>query len=272
MVFVKNIIQRTSLFLLRIFRNWGWVGSLERATVATELIELLSAIQLSTFKVELARVGGDNDGGYLVPVAQMPFNRCFSPGVGLSVEFEKALAKDGTFCHLLDASVDDPGLSRESFEFQNKFLGVASNVKELSMEDWIKPYVRDDEKIILQMDIDGAEYEILASTERSILRIFSVIIIEFHNLHRLMDSSHFPLISSVFKKMLREFNIVHMHVNNCAKSHRFKQMQIWPVVEFTFLKKEYCTDSEEGLKIPHPLDQPNILGRKNFVISKEWYR
>src|SRR5580692_6161639 len=57
---------------------------------------------------KLIRVGGDEDGGYLVPDDIDGIVACFSPGVGPVAAFEGALASRGINCYLADGSVAAP--------------------------------------------------------------------------------------------------------------------------------------------------------------------
>jgi hypothetical protein len=48
--------------------------------------------------------------------------------------------------------------------------------------------------LILQMDIEGAEWHVLLNVSRDTLRRFRIIVIELHDLERLMDKHAFVII------------------------------------------------------------------------------
>ncbi len=56
--------------------------------------------------IDLIRVGGDADGGYLIPDDLAGIEACFSPGVDTVATFERDMVARGIPCHLIDASVD----------------------------------------------------------------------------------------------------------------------------------------------------------------------
>ena len=53
--------------------------------------------------------------------------------------------------------------------------------------------------LILQIDIEGDEYDVLSSIDLNTLRKFRIILIEFHNLHYIFDEFFFQKIFKVFK-------------------------------------------------------------------------
>ena len=87
--------------------------------------------------IENIRIGGENDGGYIVPNDLKDIKYCFSPGVGSVSKFEEELTQKKIKCFLADYSVD---LQFESnlIEFDKKFIGPSTFGNFLSLKDWIK--------------------------------------------------------------------------------------------------------------------------------------
>ena len=57
-------------------------------------------------KLPYIRVGGDNDGGYLMINDFEGVKASFSPGVAETVEFDLEIAERGIQCFLIDASIE----------------------------------------------------------------------------------------------------------------------------------------------------------------------
>ena len=74
----------------------------------------------------------------------------------------------------------------------------------------------DEKDLILQMDIEGAEYDVLTFESAESLNRFSFMIIEFHSLNKMFDRYFLQMITSVFEKIYRNFSICHVHPNNCC--------------------------------------------------------
>ena len=70
--------------------------------------------------------------------------------------------------------------------------------------------------MILQMDIEGFEYDVLIETPRSILKKFRIILIEFHNFNQIFIQYGLKMIKYIFDKLNTDFYIVHIHPNKCC--------------------------------------------------------
>ncbi len=220
---------------------------------------------------ELVRIGGKGDGGYLVPDDLGGIEYCFSPGVSTVVDFEIELADRKIKSFLADYSVDGPPISRPEFIFDKKFLGATDNDQFITLPTWKEKYLKDySGDLILQMDIEGAEYQVILNTPDRLLSQFRILVIEFHSLDKLLDPFVFELLSACFSKILESFYIVHLHPNNCCGSVRTRDIEIPRIMEFTFLNKRRVSRAEPQTKFPHPLDFPNV-GLKELRLPKCWY-
>ena len=223
-----------------------------------ELInELLTTIRPESQIKELIRIGSDHDGGYLVPNYLEGIKYCYSPGVSNNSDFEDQLTSYGIECFLADYSVDGPAKENSFFQFTKKYLGNKNDAKTIRLETWIKEN-KSDEDMILQMDIEGAEYQVILDTPYEILRKFRILVIEFHGFNKLAHIHSLDLISTSFYKLLQDFKVVHVHANNCCKAVMIAGVEVPPVMEFTFLRSDSFIKSDKKIKLPHKLDQKNL--------------
>ena len=91
-----------------------------RHTKLEDLKELIHSLQPEICGRELIRVGGDADGGYLLPDDLDGIEYCFSPGVSSIADFENQLADRGIRSFMADYSVKEPPLMRPEFCFERK--------------------------------------------------------------------------------------------------------------------------------------------------------
>jgi hypothetical protein len=94
------------------------------STPYPSLVSFLSSLKPVETNHELIRVGGDGDGGYLIPNDLTGIDACFSPGVAATSDFENDLAARGVRCFLADFSVDGPPVDNPLFDFEKKYIGV----------------------------------------------------------------------------------------------------------------------------------------------------
>lgn len=257
---------RSALFALNL--------SIDKATPTIEVLDLISKLRPKDCGIDLIRVGGDADGGYLIPDDLEGIEYCFSPGVSTLSEFENQLADLHIRSFLADYSVDFPTIMRPEFTFDKKYLGSYDRDPFVTLAIWKDKYLKDySGDLLLQMDIEGFEYEVILSTPDSLLDQFRIMVIEFHNLDRLFNSIVFRLFSSVFEKILKSFHVVHIHPNNCYGGEIVKRgnVEIPKVMEFTFLNKKRAKGIKDATILPHPLDSDNAQ-RKPLPLPRCWYR
>jgi hypothetical protein len=192
--------------------------------------------------MELIRIGSLADGGYFLPNILSKDMICFSPGYGGKKEFEDDLSERGITSYICDLSYDEiPNLRAN--QFYSKFELVdeeVDNNNQKTLNQWIADTkIKSDAQLILQMDIEGAEYKILQKIDINLLRKFTIVLIEFHRLDLLFISNDFSrMFNEVLTKLFSEYILVHLEVNNEGEfiKHSFKKFP--KVVELTFVKKD----------------------------------
>lgn len=191
---------------------------------------------------ELIRFGPKEDGGYLIPNDLDGISACFSPGVSSISGFEKDCADCGIKVYLSDASVDAPAESHQLFEFSKTFIGGGyARENFITLEQWIAQSSEDNsDELMMQMDIEGFEYEVLDHVSVELLKRFRIIVIEFHELEKFSKGK-----ARVFKKLLKTHSCLHIHPNNCCGVVKLLNLEVPRIMEFTFLKEK------TGLKISH---------------------
>jgi hypothetical protein len=237
-----------------------------------QLQELLEALRPVKTKYELIRVGGDNDGGYLLPDDLSGVTTCFSPGVDVTATFEKDLLSRGIWSHLADASVDGAPDGLKVLSFEKKFLGGVNTDVHMTLETWMNKQRAFMGDFILQMDIEGGEYQTIIATPMEILRRFRIIAIEVHNTQTWFNNPiAWETVQTFFAKLLADFHVVHNHPNNNCPFIDADGILIPTVFELTLLRKDRAQPEGFCDTFPHPLDQPNVLDKPDRPLPPTMY-
>lgn len=241
-------------------------------TTPSDVLGLIQELRPLDCGKNLIRIGAAGDGGYLVPDDLEGIEYCFSPGVNTVSDFENHLADLGIKSFLADYSVDAPPIGRPEFTFDKKFLGSANRGEYFTLASWKDKYLKDYAgDLILQMDIEGAEYEVITNIPDDLLKQFRILVIEFHGLGRIFDPFAFAWLSSSFKKLLEYFQVAHIHPNNCCGSIQKGDIEVPKVIEITFLNKNRVTFTKPHEEFPHKLDADNFPNNAPLPLPKSWY-
>lgn len=243
-----------------------------KTTKKTLLVDLINSLHPKSTDIELIRLGPQGDGGYLIPNDLAGIEACFSPGVSDSSDFELACAKLGMQVFMADYSVDGPATAHKNFNFTKKFVGATTSEKFMTINDWIKSSsVSETSDLILQIDIEGYEYETFLSMPDELMKRFRIIVVEFHRIHHLWSAPFHRIASSAFTKILQTHSCVHLHPNNCRSSIYMQGIEIPRVMEFTFLRNDRFNNSTYTDSFPHPLDSDNTKNQP-VILPECWFR
>lgn len=211
---------------------------------------------------ELIRVGPSGDGGYLIPDDLDDIGYCLSPGVSDQSGFERDLADRGITSLLADFSVEAPVIDHPHLIFDKKYVGALTDDMTMTLDDWKRSRLPNETRdLVLQMDIEGAEYETLLNASSELLSQFRIMVVEFHMLDALWSSAFFRVAAATFRRLAQTHRVVHLHPNNCCGAVTRDNLVIPRVMEFTYLRNDRFTSTPAAAQdFPHPLDSDNISG------------
>ena len=241
-----------------------------------ELENFLERFRANYISVDLIRIGAENDGGYLVPNMMNKISHCFSPGVDNISEFEKHLSKlYGIKSFMADASVSGTHIEDSNFSFIKKYIGSKTKKNFITLKDWLDSSLNNSEnELILQMDIEGSEYDVLIIESEHILKKFSIMVIEFHAMENIFDKFFLKTLSSIFEKIYRDFSICHVHPNNCGEIVSYGEIEVPKVIEVTFIRNDHLKELaiKNLITLPHELDNKNVKDKKDIYMPEKWWK
>jgi hypothetical protein len=247
--------------------------------------DLLSIVTPKASPAPLIRMGGNIDGAYLVPDDLQGIKACFSPGVNNRKVFEDELAtQHGIRSHMCDFSSDVDQLSTPLIPdyqtFDKKWLDIDGGADSISLQEWIAIYAPDPgDDLLLQIDIEGAEFRNLNSATEDTLRRFRIIVIELHELTDVLNPGRVEVeLAPLLRKLDKTHICVHAHPNNCCGDAIDPESgrNIPRVIELTLLRRDRF--DFEGASaamfppcMPHPLDiAQNVPSIEPLHMNGNW--
>ena len=254
-------------------RTLGYFGQFPtQLTPRHELRDLLQRLRPRVTPTELLRLGPAGDGGYLLPDDLTGITACFSPGVSDCSGFERDCADRGMEVFLADYSVAGPAEAHPRFHFTRKYVGAYASDEFMTLDQWVAtslPNSHDD--LLLQIDIEGYEYETLLNVSDALLRRFRIIVCEFHNLEQLWNRPFFRLAGRAFDKLLESHACVHIHPNNYGGSLVKDGLALPSFMEFTFLRRDRIRELGFATTFPHSLDRENAPHGRPLLLPRCWW-
>ena len=244
-------------------------------------LALLEVLRPQPSPVPLMRLGGNWDGAYLLPDDLKNIVACFSPGVSNTKRFEdELLDRYGIPSHMCDFTSEVSKFRtplKDGQTFRKLWLDVNGAENSISLEQWVAEEVGDSPgDLILQIDIEGAEYRNLIAASDELLSRFRIIVIELHALYQVNHPDRFGReLGPLLDKLGRQFICIHAHPNNCEGEFRVSDsdLNLPKVHELTFLRRDRFKSRKKRheVLIPHPLDIPqNVIRKPPVFLNEAW--
>lgn len=219
----------------------------------------------------MVRIGGDHDGGYLVPNDLEGISACFSPGTGQTYQFEMDCHNQGMQVFMLDDSVDRPPDLPADIYFQRRRLDAFTDAGRITLDDWVRESdVPADSDLLLQIDIEDHERIILPSVSADLLGRTRILVIELHWLENYLSKSVLSPMIEVLERLRQTHIPVHLHPNNFKDPISWRGLTIYPALEVTFLRKDRVAHQQPVQASRHPLDMDTVPSRPSIELANDW--
>lgn len=210
-----------------------------------------------TENMELVRVGGEADGGYLM-IKDFNVSGVISIGVGRNVSWDQAVSNQN-----IPIVLFDPTIRRLPSKVPNsRFLrlGVSGNPAKSdykTLEELIGlARFNGQEDLLLKMDVEGSEWECLEVTRPETLTRFRQMIFEFHDFHRLLTSGQSERVINVLSRLRQGHMPIHVHANNYGRVARYGRYWFPDALEVTYARRDLFDSDMRRPSLPSLLDRP----------------
>lgn len=235
------------------------------------LLELLKCLTVyEVLDKSLTRIGGPNDGGYVMYVPESK-STAISLGVGPNVSWDQNMVALGHNVQMFDPTIRRPPNKVAGANFHR--IGVVGNLEDqpnidlrslTELREISKPEYH---TTILKIDVEGAEWFAFASTTAEELENYEQILVEFHNLSALSNDTQFELMNKAITNLCTTHFAVHLHANNYSRLVRFGRYWFPDAIEVSFVRKSDSNQSGIRSVVASEFDNPNCSELSEFNLE-----
>jgi hypothetical protein len=206
---------------------------------------------------DFERIGDANDGGYLICANLLGREESgYSYGINGNDEWGCSIASRLKVpMHQYDCfNIDRPACGRGTMVFHEECIGPARLTEHGRVFDTMAAQIARNgdanKRLIVKMDVEGAEWSSLTGTSDAALNQIGQLVVEFHNVRK-------ARFIETIRRLKRVFHVAHVHYNNWAcdpAAAPFPSLAF----EVLFVNKDLgVVDPAGPVILPHPLDAPN---------------
>ena len=239
------------------------IGDLARRGAAGRKLHeaILAELQPVALKnCTLKRFGSANDGGYLMCENLIePLDAAYSYGVGRNDDWGCEVSRRYHVpVHQYDCfDPARPTCNGGTFVFHDECVGGHTGYAQSRFFDTLENQIRKNpdsvgsRRLIIKMDIEGAEWESLLAAPDELLASIPQLAMEMHG----FDD---PKILEVLRKLKRNFYLVNLHFNNWSCTSRAAPLPAWAYQVLWVNKRIGIVDPAAPVPAPmSPLNAPD---------------
>ena len=223
-----------------------------------DALSLLTPYDIDKPKVRLVPA---EDGGYVFADDLAPDQPVMSYGIGKQYEFDRQMAERGHQVFMFDHTIRGIKAPHPNMHFFKQ--GVAGRTDAANdlycLADHIAMNGITSDRIILKMDVEGAEYDALAAVDDATFDRIDQIVLELHGLKKLWRPKWLEAFVNTMTRLNGRFTLFHVHANNYdgRELHVLSGMPVCNVLELSYIRSSRVGRSPSTTVYPTPLDRPN---------------
>lgn len=168
----------------------------------------------------------------------------------------KSLAESGWKARIFDETLGADDFSRSDIIYHaKKCVGFVKNGDRETSFSEVLAGLPGNAPIIAHIDIEGEEWDLLASCSDNAFTRFEQFYMEFHGFYAL-DNLERKL--ELLNKILKTHIPVHLHMHNGSRLRCFRGFLISDLLEVTFARRDLGVFRKSDAIYPTNLDAPNI--------------
>ena len=180
----------------------------------------------------------------------------YSLGIGPDVSWDGDIAARGIPVWQYDDTVGGPGVNHPLFTFHPWRIG-RGEPGTVALPALLAQNGHAHADLILKMDIERAEWDVLASIRPDELRPFRQILMEIHSLSQITDDDWRRRAETAIKILTHHHQVIHVHGNNLSPIITAGDLRVTESVEMTLVRRDAYQLVPADETFPGPFDRPN---------------
>lgn len=181
------------------------------------------------------------DGYYVVPTEPMNnITKCITIGVGDMIDFEEELSKEYPNINFsfYDGTVDKLPVENDKFTFYKNNVSQIDISNNKSLNSILLENKVQNEKTLLKIDCEGAEYNTIPYVNEDLLANVDVLILELHWI-----ADHYFEAIELLEQLNKNYTLIHSHGISWCGTLTINEEKIPNVIELTFVNKNIDTNN-----------------------------
>jgi hypothetical protein len=195
----------------------------------------------------------------------------YSFGINRDVAWDRDMASRSFDIFMYDHTINELPESNPRFHFHRQ--GITGAIKNPSLQTLEQLVAANghsaNDRMILKLDVEGAEWDVLLNSPSSLLARFSQIVIEMHDLVEAVGGQAFSLVRDALRKISETHQSVHVHANNYTSALILPGIVLPSCIEVSFVSRAVygpaLTPSKRSF--PTAFDTSNCANRCDIVLG-----
>jgi hypothetical protein len=232
-----------------------------------DALSLLTPFDIDRPKI---RIGPNTDGGYIFVNDISAHQTIISYGIGTEYRFEIEMAERGHDVYMFDHTIEAIQAGNKKLHFFREGVAGCTDISQnlFSIKDHLHRHQIQGDRLILKMDVDGAEFDALEAVPDDTLDRFEQIVLEVHWLNNLDDLAFRDRFLRIFRRLNSAFTLFHVHANNCDGPNGLAIVSGIPVstmLELSYVRSASVHRLPSQTLYPTALDYPNVQGKDKLL-------
>ena len=215
------------------------------------------------------RLGRNFDGGYVMVDRFEGVQAAYSLGINDDVSWDYDMAVRGIDVYQYDHTIEELPFEHKHFHWSKTGLSHEPGENMATLPDLIEQNGHAAfNNMVLKCDIEGAEWLTLCFTPNEVLKKFSQIVLEVHNLDHLGSESSAHTARQVALNLTASHYVVNVHGNNFADFGIVGGIPVPEVLEITLVRKDLGEFVPSTRTFPSEEDMPCNPYRADLYLGR----